>query len=252
MPYCIYNYVWYHVSLECSAVVWIASMGTRAIFGRNHSLTCSTQLWGTGCNIDGYVIYREDQPKSTKSTVGFRPLKLSDAGYYLCTVTVNGHNVTSHPTFNPVYAESKYNWPLSIIYAEYIQEFIHIHAVPSSEVIASSSLENPIPLRSQPTLTCTIILDPSIDNDVKITISWSGPVFGFGKFIVTEPVLNSSAEVPTYMSSASLSAQETFYDSGLYRCSAMVSPVHHQDYIRNSSTSSQGISGKIIECLHLQ
>ena len=88
---------------------------------------------------------------------------------------------------------------------------LNIHTVPTaSEVTVSNSLENPIPRHSTPTLTCTIRLDPSIDSEIKITVSWSGPVFGFGKFIMTEPVLNKSTEVPTYMSSASLSAQGTF------------------------------------------
>ena len=118
-----------------------------------------------------------------------------------------------------------------------------MHAVPTTSTV-SSSLENPVPPGSTPTLTCTIELDPSVDNEVEITVSWSGPVFGFGKFITTEPVLNSSAKVPTYMSSAFLDAEGTFYDSGMYKCSSMVSSVRYQNYIRNS-TSSQGISGKL-------
>ena len=113
---CIYDYISYHVfiTLECGAVVWITSnIETRVIFGRDHSLTCNTQLRGTGCTIDAYFIYHDGQPKLTNNTIRFTSLKLSDADYYLCTVTVNGHNFTSHPTFVPLYTQSKYNnWPL--------------------------------------------------------------------------------------------------------------------------------------------
>ena len=70
-----------------------------------------------------------------------------------------------------------------------------IYTVPTSEVIASSSLMNPISLGSTPNLTCIIRLDPSVDKEVKLDVSWSGPVFGFGEFIMTEPVLNKSVGV---------------------------------------------------------
>ena len=107
----------------------------------------------------------------------------------------------------------------------------------------SSSLDNPIPRDSIPTLSCIIRLDPSVDREVEVSVLWRGPVYGFGEFTKTEPVLNNTAEVPTYTSSATLNAEETFYDSGQYRCLVLVSPPSHQSYISSTSTSSQSISG---------
>ena len=102
-------------SIECNAVVWITRSATMATIGRNYPLTCNTQLWGTGCTIDAYLIYREGQLKSTNSTFTFRPLKLSDAGYYWCTATVKGFNFTSHQSFNPANIQSKNLTPSPII-----------------------------------------------------------------------------------------------------------------------------------------
>ena len=115
--------------------------------------------------------------------------------------------------------------------------------MPTPVVDISSSLDNPIPRDSIPTLRCIIRLDPSVDREVEVSVSWSGPVYGFGEFTKTEPVLNSSAEVPTYTSSVTLNAEETFYDSGQYSCLVVVSPLMHNDYIRSTPTSGQSISG---------
>ena len=63
---------------------------------------------------------------------------------------------------------------------------------------------------------------------------------------MTDLLLNSSAEVPTYTSTASLNAYKTFYDSGQYSCSAVVSPLSNttnSEFIKNSSSNSQNITG---------
>ena len=106
-------------------------------------------------------------------------------------------------------------------------------------------MDNPVSPGSYPTLTCTIVLDSAVDREVQIDVSWSGPVYGFGEYVTTAPVVNSSAEVPTFTSTAALNADESFYDSGQYSCSAVVSPVSNQDFIRSSNATSRGILGEI-------
>lgn len=232
-------------SLECIAVAWITEMETGAIVGREYALTCNTLLWGTDCAIDAYIIHREDEQllKSTNSTVRFKPLRLADVDYYTCTVSINGFNFMSKPTFKPMRVQCKHQQ--LFLYGCMCTECLFMfYVVPSLAVDIRSSLENPIATDSTPTLTCTITLhaDLLIQHDIEITVSWSGPVYGRGAFTVTEPLLNSSTEVPTYISSAILNAEGSFYDSGLYNCSAVVSPVILQDYIQNTSATSQSIS----------
>ena len=117
------------------------------------------------------------------------------------------------------------------------------YVVPSPELDISSSLDNPISPSNFPTLTCIITLHSSIDRDVQISVSWNGPVYGFGEFTVTAPLLNSSAQVPTYTSTATLNADGTFYDSGQYSCSAVINPLSNRDLVRNSPATCESISG---------
>ena len=113
-------------------------------------------------------------------------------------------------------------------------------------------MDNPIELGSYPTLTCIIRLDPSVDTDYDIIITWNGPVYGYGEYIKTGPVVNSSAEVPTYTSTAALNADQTFYGSGQYSCSGEVNPSLNSAFFWSSaSTTSQGIQGKYQYSLYL-
>ena len=236
-------FVW-HAS-ECSAVVWIAwkpplGRDSTATLGRHYSLTCDTIHWGTECNVDAYYIYRENQLKSTNNTLTFTPLKLSDVGFYVCTATVNRYNFTSDPTF--IYLSTKSKFMYNICEGWMLQEVVvFLRTVPPPSMDISSSLGNPIPQGSFPTLTCTIRLDPSIDREVMVSVSWNGPDDGLGELSVTDPLLNGSAEVPTYTSTASL--RTVFCESRQYSCSAVVSPLSNSEFIQNGSATSQNITG---------
>ena len=106
-------------------------------------------------------------------------------------------------------------------------------------------MDNPIPHGSSPTLSCTVSLSPAIDVDVEIDIEWSGQTYGMREYTTIHPVLNNSAEVPTYISTATLNAPGTYYDSGHYYCSVVINPQNNRDFIQStSSVSSQQISGK--------
>lgn len=121
------------------------------------------------------------------------------------------------------------------------------YTVTAPDVSISSDLSNPISSGSHPTLTCTIVLDASVDVEVGIEVSWRGPAYGLGEYTLTAPVVNGSAEVPTYTSTAELNAYETFYDSGPYGCSAVLRPLTNSDFIRNSpSSSSRTIQGELV------
>ena len=98
----------------------------------------------------------------------------------------------------------------------------------------SSDTNNPIPSGSSPTLSCTVSLPPAVDIEVEIVTEWTGPTYGLREYSTTEPELNSSAEVPTYTSTARLNAPETFYDSGNYYCSVVINPLNNQDFIRSA------------------
>ena len=111
---------------------------------------------------------------------------------------------------------------------------------------------NPISLDSYPTLICTIRLDPSFDVDVEIDVTWNGPAYGVGEYVTTQPVINSGTEVPTYTSTATLNAAETFYDSGDYVCSVTLNSPPNSEFTWTSApASSQRLSGECssAECI---
>lgn len=76
--------------------------------GQNHMLTCEATVWGTGCAMEAYFIYRETQLISTNRTIEFKPLKLSDISLYTCIVTLAGYNFTSRPAFMPEISQSEF------------------------------------------------------------------------------------------------------------------------------------------------
>ena len=99
-------------------------------------------------------------------------------------------------------------------------------------------MDNPIPYGSSPTLSCTVSLSPAIDVDIEIDTEWNGQTYGLGEYTTTHPVLNSSAEVPTYIITATLNTPGTYYDSGHYYCSVVINPLTNIDFIQSTSESA--------------
>ena len=132
-------------------------------------------------------------------------------------------------------------------------QLLHILSVPSPlSVSISSDMDNPIPYGLSPTLSCTVSLPPAIDIEVEIITEWSGPTYGLREYTTTEPVLNSSAGVPTYISTAQLNAPETNYDSGNYLCSVVINPLDNSDFIRSApSMTSPRIQGLCIYIIYV-
>ncbi len=118
-------------------------------------------------------------------------------------------------------------------------------------VSISSDTDNPIPQGSSPTLSCTVSLSPAVDIEVEVVTEWNGPTYGLREYTTTEPVLNSSAEVPTYTSTARLNAPGTFYDSGNYYCSVVINPLNNSNFIRSTpEIYSPTIPGLLIKLLY--
>ena len=109
---------WYNshtvFTADCSAVVYTQPRGAVYI-GQMHTLTCNALVWDTSCAIEAHFIHHEGQLKSNTSTLEFNPFRLSDAGYYTCTVTlVNGFNFTSRPAFTPEVIQSEWHLTITI------------------------------------------------------------------------------------------------------------------------------------------
>ena len=89
----------------------------------------------------------------------------------------------------------------------------------------------PLYAGSSLTLTCTVTLDPNVDNDETITTSWSGPSNISGeRHLVTEAMGSGS----TYSSSLTINLL-TNIDDGMYTCSVLVTGQNIQSVMANGS-----------------
>lgn len=167
---------------------------------------------------------------------------------------MNGSNFISNPAHTPTLIQCIY-YTLLLCYICVIAillglyTLICIPAVPSLlSVSINSDMDNPIPYGLSPTLSCVVSLSLAVDIEVEIITEWRRPSYGLNEYTTTEPVLNSSAEVPIYTSRATLNASGTYYDSGQYNCSVVVNPVTNCDFIHSfHAVSSQPLSGKSIK-----
>ena len=88
------------------------------------------------------------------------------------------------------------------------------------------------------TLTCTVTLDPHVDNDETVTISWSGPVED--RYIVTDASFSSS----TYTSSLIISSLAD-QDDGIYTCTGMVTG-HNEQQATASDSHTLSVTRKVL------
>ena len=99
----------------------------------------------------------------------------------------------------------------------------------------STNQVNPLlvsPIGSTVTLTCTADLDPAIDVPVTVNIELSDPAGN--PLTATAPSVSGS----TYSSMATISSFGR-NDSGLYTCSAAVSPSPSNSFLSDSSSRSE-------------
>ena len=99
----------------------------------------------------------------------------------------------------------------------------------------STSQDDPLvihPIGSTVTLTCTVDLHPAIDVPVTVNIQLSDPAGSL--LTATAPSVSGS----TYSSMATISSFRR-NDSGVYTCSAAVSPSPSNSFLSDSSSRSE-------------
>ena len=98
--------------------------------------------------------------------------------------------------------------------------------VPAPDLVVSATYTTPLYVGSSLTLTCTVTLDPNVDNSENVTASWSGPSDITGeRFLVTA----ASGSFSTYTSTSNLTiialAEQ---DDGTYTCTVLVTGENEQ------------------------
>ena len=159
---------------------------------------------------------------SDVNILSFSPLRLSDAGQYICHVTASS-DVTNERVANA----SSQSFEVSISgmcywlkYPPIISMVIMcINAVPEHTVSLHSNLPKLTPILSESsfTLTCTVELNPAVDVLVTVSTVWTGP----DGAIITSATRPEKKSVTLYASVNTLHSVDSA-DSGNYTCTASI------------------------------
>ena len=101
---------------------------------------------------------------------------------------------------------------------------LYVITVPAPDVVVTATYVTPLYVGSSLTLTCTVTLDPNVDNDETVTTSWSGPSDISGE---RHLVNNASNSDRTYTSSLTINpiVQQ---DNGTYICIGIIKGENEQ------------------------
>ena len=114
--------------------------------------------------------------------------------------------------------------------------------VPAPDVIVTAAYTTPLYAGSSLTLTCTVTLDPNVDNNENVTTSWSDPSGITGeKFLVT--ATNGSGS--TYISHLTITALAD-QDNGTYICTGLVTGENEQQVTASDSHTIPAICKPIL------
>ena len=103
--------------------------------------------------------------------------------------------------------------------------------VPVPDVTVTATYTTPLYVGNTITLTCTVTLDPFVDNNENVTTSWSGPSDISGKrYLVT--AANGLGSM--YTSSLTISSLADD-DQGTYTCTGIVTGENEQQVTANDS-----------------
>ncbi|KAL5486424.1 hypothetical protein EMCRGX_G018896 [Ephydatia muelleri] len=158
---------------------------------------------------------------TTTLILQFNPLRTSDGGQYSCIANV------SLPVIS---ITSLSNTSASSVIVQIPQPIINITAVALSQVIA---------IGSNITLTCNIQLDPSVDSNVTVNRTWTGPA----GTALSGSAPNKNGSI--YQTTLSLISLKTT-DVGIYTCSVTVSAVVPQFIVHTTVSGTIQVSAQAV------
>ena len=103
--------------------------------------------------------------------------------------------------------------------------------MPVPDVVVTVTYATPLYVGSSLTLTCTVTLDPNVDNNETVTTTWSGPSNITGeRYLVTA----TSGSGSTYTSNLTIRYLAN-QDDGTYTCTGMVTGENEQQVTSSDS-----------------
>ena len=103
--------------------------------------------------------------------------------------------------------------------------------MPVPDVVVTATYATPLYVGSSLTLTCTVTLDPNVDNNETVTTTWSGPSNITGeRYFVTV----TSGSGSTYTSNLTIRYLAN-QDDGTYTCTGIVTGENEQQVTASDS-----------------
>ena len=183
------------------------------------SVTWMVNGSGIDTSKDGHVT-------SNGENLIFSPVTTSDTGRYACTLTFTARHTAFIKLLGPVPIAEKEIIVQSIgvhciLYLYDVKHLIlFLPPVPHPVVAITLSHTPPLYAGTSLTLTCTVTLDPNVNNDEGVVTEWKGPRQIAGDQYSVTPAMREPDS--SYNSSLVISPL-TVQDDGMYSCTVRVS-----------------------------
>ena len=183
-----------------------------------------------------------DRITASGDSLSFSPLATSDSGSYSCEVTVTAQEHTTVEGLGQSAAEE-----VTVASNVYLSPSVGPQltflspTVSPPDVTVSANRTAPLYAGTGLTLTCTVSLDSSVDTDVSVSVSWTGPRTIPGE---RYSVMEASGSGGTYTGSLTISPLAEGQDDGQYTCSVAVSGGSSVLEATNSDSTTIDVMGK--------
>ena len=181
--------------------------------------------------------------KQQRSRLSFYPFRLSDAGQYSCeiTVTAASENFTAIQNQSIILHSKLLSYHASLMLIMGIMYLPSAVPAPTSVSTTSNSASPIWPVGADITLTCTVDLDPAVDDpavDDPVTVNtvWTGP--DGVTLSSTDPVMINMMRYTSTVMVSSFGRNQ----SGNYSCIATVTSISPFFVISNSHSGTTNIN----------
>ena len=221
-------YFIYAVSVPTPSLTY----GSNPFAGESFTMTCSFTLhpsvdtpiesrvtWrvnGSAVNINNDMISNED------SSLTFSPVTTSDTGYYACTLTLTSQNPYVAVRGGPKQSvwrmvTVKCRCFFVTVIAMIINAVLILPLVPRPNVTVSLNQLYPVYAGSGVTISCTVAIDPHINNNERVSIHWN--VNNGGRYTITPDMKKPDG---SYTSSLIISPAANTDDGKTFTCTGRV------------------------------
>ena len=245
-----------HSPAVAAPTVSIMASGSAPLYaGTSFSLTCDFTLspsvdtspaTAVSWRVSGTAVDTSpDRITASGDSLSFSPLATSDSGSYTCEVTVTAQEHTTVEGLSQsaaVEVTVASNECCLHLSPSVGQQLIFLSpTVPPPDVTVSANRTAPLYAGTGLTLTCTVSLDSSVDTDVSVSVTWTGPKTIPGE---RHSVMEASGSGGTYTGSLTISPLAEGQNDGQYTYSVAVSGGSSVLEATNSDSTTIDVMGK--------